>query len=134
MAKAVSKGKNNDPNKDDRTSNSKARKEIIKEVSSRLISLDSQIANLQSKRRNLINTRIKGDLDMKVADFNAAYRLAKLEREDRAAYLEVVAETFVALGVGKQSDFFDLLNVAKADKEAAKVAGEAGVPEGTQVN
>src|SRR3546814_10647644 len=69
--------------------------------------------------RELKQTRIKGDLGMKIADFNAAYRLYKLEDDDRDTFLDAIRETFEALGIGQQLDWL------KAADDDAGVSDDA---------
>lgn len=85
--------------------NSKARKEIISSVCSELHALESEKASINEQIAELKNKRIKGDLGMKVSDFNFAYRAYKLEGKDRALLLDTMRETFEALGIGEQLDF-----------------------------
>jgi hypothetical protein len=90
--------------------NTDARKEIINNTVREIHSLDGQIKTLQAERREIINKNIKGDLDMKVADFNAVLRVASLEDENRAKFLDTLRETFIAVGIGAQLSFLDAID------------------------
>lgn len=94
--------------------NSKVRKDIINEVCRDLHALQSEKDSINEQIAELKNKRIKGDLGMKVSDFNFAYRAYKLEGKDRALLLDTMRETFEALGIGEQLDF-----IAASDKQAA---------------
>src|SRR5258708_30539262 len=90
--------------------NAKARKTIIRDVMRQLDDLEGQIATLQAERTKIRNTRIKGDLGMKVANFNVLRRFRALEEEDRADLFDVLREGFKALAIGVQSSFLDPLD------------------------
>lgn len=117
-------------------SNSKDRQRIIKEVCRQLAEIDGQKKQLNEDRAEIVNTRIKGHLGMKAADFAAAFRLYKLEGDDRAKFFDTLRETFDALGVGEQMDWLDGEEGGEAPdtgpeavaaaREAGKVAGAAG--------
>lgn len=96
------------------------RGEAIRAAFRRLEALDSEIKALQEDRSAFKNEEIKGKLGMKVADFNAAYRLYKLEGDDRDAMLDTLRECFDALGAGEQLDWINI-----AERRAAGSRGEA---------
>src|SRR5690606_2806344 len=85
--------------------NAQARKKIIRDVCRELVRLEAQRKEISEKISELKNTKIKGDLGMKIADFAMAYRLYQLEGEDRDKLFDTLRETFSALGVGAQLDF-----------------------------
>ncbi len=85
--------------------NSAARKDQIILVIAELVGLEARRKTLGAEIRELKQTKIKGELGMKIVDFNAAYRLYQLEDDDRRAYLETLQETFQALGIGEQLDW-----------------------------
>ncbi len=85
--------------------NSAARPAQITKVIEELSGLEAKRKVIGAQIRELKQTKIKGDLGMKIVDFNAAYRLYQLEDEDRRAYLETLQETFQALGIGEQLDW-----------------------------
>lgn len=93
------------------------RKKLIVETCTHLATLDAKIKRLQEERREIVSTNIRGSLGMKVADFNAAYRLSKLENDDRDTMIDTVVETFSALGLGRQLDMFRELK--STDKESS---------------
>jgi hypothetical protein len=83
------------------------------------------IANLEAERdgvseqiREIRQKIVKGELGMKLADFGMAYRLYKLEDDDRDELFGTIRECFSALGVGEQLDFLKAV-----DKAAAPGAG-----------
>ena len=55
---------------------------------------------------------IKGDLGFKMADFNAIYRVSKLQIEDRDKLIDTLREGFLALGIGEQGSFLGALDTA----------------------
>lgn len=88
----------------DAKKNSAARDAIIKSVANNIMSLDAQISELNAKRRKE-RARIK-ELDMKLADFDAQFRLMKIEdEEERQRSIETQREIFNALSIGEQGSF-----------------------------
>ena len=85
--------------------NSAARAETIRDVCRELAALDTQSTEINAARSKLLQTRVKGDLGMSIANFKAAYRLHGLEDDARDEYIDAIRETFAALGVGEQSDW-----------------------------
>lgn len=109
--------------------NADARRDIINNTIREVRAIDGRVKTLQAERREIINTRIKGDLDMKVADFAAVLRLTGLEDENRAKFLDTLRETFVAVGLGGQLNFLDAIETnakAPASKEDAGFTFAAG--------
>ena len=109
--------------------NAKARAGIIRSACKELAELDRQSETINAERRELLNTKIKGDLDMSVADFRIAYRLYKLEGEKRDKLLDTMQETFKALGLGGQLNFLEEIEKAEnkpADEPAAEEGAQAG--------
>tara|TARA_Y100000310_G_C20568932_1_gene756971 strand:+ start:407 stop:754 length:348 start_codon:yes stop_codon:yes gene_type:complete len=100
--------------------NSNARKQTILEVCATLDDLDAQRKQISDKAREVKNKRIKGDLGMKISDFNIARRLYSLEGDHRDEMLDTIRETFDALGVGEQLDF-----IAAGERMEAKRTPEA---------
>jgi hypothetical protein len=98
--------------------NSSARRQVILDVCADLASLEARRGEITEEISSLKSQRIKGDLGMKISDFNAAYRLYRLEDADRDIFLDTLRETFEALGVGGQLDFI----------KAGEKAGKAGKP------
>ena len=93
--------------------NSAARAEerasIIRDIINVRRDVEGRIAELMQERKKN-QGRIKSDLGMKVADFNALYRIAELEDEDRDQFLDTLREGFPALGIGKQGSLFPVLD------------------------
>lgn len=85
------------------------RKDAILDVCRRIENLEGEISALQEDKRNLKNEVIKGQLGMKVSDFNVAYRMYKLEQEHRDTMLDTMRECFQALGIGGQLNFLDAM-------------------------
>jgi hypothetical protein len=106
-----------------RTHNSRARKDIIRDVCREVEALEADRDTLSKQIRNVKNVKIKGALGMKIADFNAALRVYKLDRDDRAVFMETLQETFKALGVGEQLDFLSA-SAATDRKVEAKTQAE----------
>ena len=88
-------------------SNSAARKDLIRSTHQKLMDVNSKIRALQLERTELKNRHIKGDLGMKIADFNVALRMYDLEGDDRDELFDTINETFKALAPGQQSSFLD---------------------------
>jgi len=97
--------------------NIKARAEIIQEVCRKVSELEAKRKQIGADISELKNKRIKGDLSMKIGDFNIAYRLYNLEGDARDELLDTVRETFNALGVGEQLDWLQASE--RADSRAA---------------
>ena len=92
--------------------NSEARAQIIREAIRDIASLEAERKSISEQIRSIKQTRIKGDLGMKIADFQAAYRLYCLEDESRNTFFDAMRETFSALGVGEQLNWLDAADAA----------------------
>ena len=92
--------------------NSADRKRIINDVINEINAKEATVAELRAEIRRVKQTRIKGDLGMKIGDFNAALRLSKLEADDRDEFLDTLRETFLAQGVGFQTNWVDQAEAA----------------------
>ncbi len=88
--------------------NSKVRADIIIEVCRKVSTLESKRKLIGEEIREIKNKNIKGDLGIKIGDFNVAYRLYQLEGEARDQLLDTIRETFAALGVGQQLDWLEV--------------------------
>lgn len=119
--------------------NSAARAETIRSIINTRREIEGRIAELMAERKKN-QGRIKSDLGMKVADFNALYRIAELEHEDRDTFLDTLREGFAALGIGQQGNFLDFLDpkpaangaLPKWTAENSERAGEVAFGEGQQ--
>lgn len=98
--------------------NAKARRGIIKKAMKQITDLEAQRKEIGESIRAVKQKLIKGDLGMKIGDFNAALRLYQLEGDDRDQFFDTLKETFEALGAGGQLDFVDALrSTENADDE-----------------
>lgn len=102
--------------------NAASRKQIIQEVCKDIAALEADRKQIAEEIRTIKQKRIKGDLDMKVADFNAAYRLYQLDSDDQATFLDTLRETFQALGKGAQLDFLSVQQQAEHVRQKEEVA------------
>lgn len=100
-----------------------ARAADIRAICNKIGGLTAERRIISDKIREIKQKRVKGDLDMKIADFNVAYRLYQLEQDDRNQLLETLRETFSALGIGEQLDF---LPVAEEDATESEESGTGG--------
>lgn len=89
--------------------NAEARRRIIRDVMFELDEIEGEIAELQEKRKKIKNTRIKGDLNMKLSDFAVLRRFRSLEEDDRAKLFDTLREGFKALGIGAQASFLEAI-------------------------
>lgn len=85
-------------------------KQAIRDVCSQLLSLEDRRTGISDQIRELKNAKIKGELGMKLADFNIAFRLYKLEHEDRDETLLTIRRMFNALDIGQQLDFMSAID------------------------
>jgi hypothetical protein len=92
--------------------NSKARADTIRMAVREQARMEAEIKALNADLREFKTTHIKGDLGMKIADWNAVYRVSQLEVEDRDVLLDTLREGFAALGIGQSLDW-----VAAAEAE-----------------
>lgn len=113
------------------------RAEAIRNACQRLAQMDVEIKGLQEDRANFKAEVIKGQLGMKIADFNMAYRLHGLEGSDRADLFDTLRETFRALGVGGQLDWLEATANAsrpatspQASAESLAAANQGGLDAG----
>lgn len=81
------------------------RKETILSVIKRVSALEAERKSIGEDIRSIKQTLIKGELGMKIGDFNVAMRLYSLEGDDRDELLDTIHETFNALGMGDQLDW-----------------------------
>lgn len=110
------------------------RKETIISVIKRVSALEAERKTIGEDIRSIKNTLIKGELGLKIGDFNIAMRLYSLENEDRDELLDTIHETFNALGIGDQLNWLDaserLVAGASVDVEESE---EETPPEGIPV-
>jgi len=112
--------------------NSGARSQTIQDVCRRLTALESERKAISDDIRSLKQTEIKGNLGMKISDFNVALRLYQLEGDDRDELLSTVRETFEALGIGEQLDWLKADERSRSrttepvDEAGEKAAADAG--------
>ena len=97
--------------------NAKARRGIIKRAMKQIVDLEAQRKEIGESIRTVKQKLIKGDLGMKIGDFNAALRLYQLEGEDRDVFFDTLRETFEALGAGDQLDFVDALRSSERGED-----------------
>lgn len=89
--------------------NSKARKRLIVNTMKRLEALEIERKAIGDQIAEIKNKEIKGELGMKITDFNIARRVYLLEGEDRRELFATMRETFDALGVGETLNFVTAL-------------------------
>lgn len=94
---------------DDRrgVSNSAARASIIREACETIGELERQVDGIKAEIKMVKETRVKGDLGMKIADFNLAYKLYQAGQDERDGLFDTMRECFLALGVGMQLNWLD---------------------------
>jgi hypothetical protein len=78
---------------------------IIQQACKQILALEAERKAVSSELAEVKAKLIKGDLAMKIADFNTLLRLYKLERDDRDQLIDVLREGFRALGIGESVDF-----------------------------
>lgn len=108
-----------------RDHNMKARAGLIIEACRRIINLEEQRKALSQDIAGVKNKIVKGDLGMKISDFNISLRVYRLEGDDRATLFDTLQECFAALKVGAQLNFLEAIGapkttVAPAAEAAAK--------------
>jgi len=94
--------------------NTKARAAAIRKAIREITKLEKERSAISEQIASVKETMVRGDLGMKISDFNAALRVYRLEGEDRAQFLDTLKETFDALGEGDQLDFIDTLKKTEA--------------------
>jgi len=94
--------------------NSGDRKVLIQSAYQALERFENELAEIREARKAFKDEVIKGKLGMKVSDFQAGYRLYKLEGDERDQMLDTIRECFDALGAGEQLDW-----VAAAERKQA---------------
>ena len=93
------------------------RSATIKEAMDTISEYEDEAAAVNAKLKAYHSKVVKGVLGMKIGDFNAAYRLYKLEGPARDNFLETVHEVFNALGVGNQLNWVEAAERATAGAE-----------------
>ncbi len=86
------------------------RDEVIRQACADIAALEAERKSIGDQIRAIKQQRVKGDLGMKVGDFNAVLRLYSLEGETRDRFFDTLRETFNALGIGQQLDWVDALS------------------------
>lgn len=100
--------------------NAEARAGAIRDICRDIDGLAAERKVISDQIREIKQKRVKGDLDMKIADFNVAYRLYQLEQDDRDKLLDTLRETFSALGMGGQLDFLPAVETAPEKEQPEK--------------
>lgn len=90
-------------------SNIGARADTIRSACREITELEAQRKLIGEQIRTVKQKKIKGDLAMKVGDFNAALRLYQLEGDARDEFFDTLKETFRVLGVGAQLDWVETM-------------------------
>jgi len=103
-----------------------ARAEVIRQAINEIGKLEARRKAISEQIREIKQVRVKGELDMKISDFNIAYRLQGLEGNDRDKMLDTCRECFDALGLGEQLDWVQVSERARASTDAAGAGGEGG--------
>ena len=124
MARKPKNGVDHDPvepteDPDPPQANSALRAETIRKACRQITELEEQRKEIGAAISNVKATLVKGDLGMKLVDFNVALRLYRLEGDDRDEFFDTMKETFKALGVGEQLGFLDALRSAPPAEEGA---------------
>lgn len=86
----------------------------IREACETIGELERQVAGLKAEIKVVKETRIKAELNMKVADFNLAYKLYQMEQGERDGLQDVIRECFAALGIGEQLNWVVAAETADA--------------------
>lgn len=94
--------------------NSDARAEMIRSVDASLDALEAKRRSISEEISAIKAEFVKGQLGMKISDFNAARRIARLEREKRDPAVMAIRECFSALGIGEQVDWVAALEAEHA--------------------
>jgi hypothetical protein len=89
-----------------------ARASIIRDACRWIADHEADVKALREEIAEYKQKHIKGDLGFKMADFNAIYRVSKLEVEDRDKLIDTLREGFRALGIGEQASFLGALDAA----------------------
>lgn len=85
--------------------NTEARKQTIKKAAAEMERIDAQIKELREEKNAIKNEKIKGELGMKISDFNLALRIYRLEDENRSEALDTFRECMEALAPNEQMDW-----------------------------
>ncbi len=86
------------------------RNEVIRQACADIAALEAQRKSIGDQIKAIKQQRVKGDLGMKIGDFNAALRLYSLEGDARDQFFDTLRETFNALGAGQQLDWVDAMS------------------------
>lgn len=112
-----------------KTHNMEFRTGTIQTVCAELDRMDEEIFDLNEVRKAYRHKHIKGDLQMKIGDFDAFRRSYNMEEERRNEFLDALREGFTALNGkdgAKQLDWIEADKRIKAKTKAqAKAAQES---------
>jgi hypothetical protein len=92
--------------------NTEARADIIRDACRWIAGREAERKAIGEEIAEYKQKHIKGDLGFKMADFNAIYRVSKLEVDDRDKLIDTLREGFEALGIGEQASFLGALDEA----------------------
>ncbi len=109
-------------------SNSAARADTIRDAIRELASLEAERKSISEQIREIKQIKIKGELGLKIGDFNAAMRLYGLEGDARDTFFDTLRETFSALGVGAQLDWISAQERTKPTLDNPLAADITGDP------
>lgn len=97
--------------------NSAGIKSIIRSAADRILRLQEEIGELRAQITE-VRSEVKG-AGIKMADFNAALRLYRMEIENRNESLDNIRMCFDALGLGGQGELFPAGKQPKPANESA---------------
>ena len=108
-----------------RDHNVKARQNVIRSVCAELRTLEAERKVISDQIAAVKQKKIKGDLGMKIANFNVIRRVYMLEGDARNEFFDDLRENFEALGVGDQLNFLTVAEKANGgnDGKPKKSAG-----------
>jgi chorismate mutase len=88
------------------------RKTIWQKAVRDILALESERKAIGEQIAAIKQQKIKGDLGLKIANFNSVLRTYKLGQDDRSEFSDTLREGFAALDIGEQLDW-----VAMAEKD-----------------
>lgn len=106
--------------------NSQDRKDLLQQSYRELEAMEAEIKKLNEEKNSYRQKHIKGTLQMKLGDFDAARRMFVMDSERRDEYIDALRENFKAMDIHEQFDWLDAdKRIVTKNEERAKAAEES---------
>jgi len=106
--------------------NSADRQAILQKAYRDLETMEAEIKKLNEEKNSYRQKHVKGTLQMKLGDFDAARRIFSMEGDRRDEYIDALRENFIAIGIHEQFDWIAAdERIQTKNEERVKAAEES---------